>query len=109
MNQDFNQQTAWSPSAEIIEHAQLTKFMRQVGASNHDELYKYSIENVEEFTAQVLKFLDIKFNPPYEKLLDTSNGIQFPKWCGGGGLNITETCLDRWKNTVIASQAAIIW
>ncbi|MBC7796036.1 MAG: AMP-binding protein [Pyrinomonadaceae bacterium] len=92
----------------MIERGQLTKFMRQVGASNYDELYKYSIENVEQFTAQVLKFLDIKFNPPYEKLLDTSNGIQFPKWCVGGGLNITEMCLDRWQTDEMKDQPAII-
>ncbi len=59
--------------------------------------------------AEVLKFLDIKFDPPYEKLLDTSEGIEWSKWCVGGGLNITEMCLDRWIGTEIENQAAIIW
>ncbi len=56
-----------------------------------------------------MKFLDIKFDPPYEKLLDTSEGIEWSKWCVGGGLNITEMCLDRWIGTEIEDQAAIIW
>lgn len=104
-----NQPIAWRPSPEVIERAQLTKFMNQVGVSNFDELYQYSIENVEQFTAEVLKFLDIKFDPPYKKLLDTSNGIEFPNWLDGAGLNITEMCLDRWQTDEMRDQPAIIW
>jgi acetyl-CoA synthetase len=103
-----HQPIAWTPTEETIERAQLTRFMRQTGASNFDEAYRKSIENVEEFTAEVLRFLDIKFNPPYEKLLDTSDGIEWSKWCVGGGLNITEMCVDRWADSEIKDQPAII-
>jgi hypothetical protein len=75
-----NQPIAWTPTPEVIERAQLTKFMRQVGVSTWDELYQFSIRDVEKFTEEVLKFLDIKFDPPYEKLLDTSNGVELPNW-----------------------------
>ena len=75
-----DQPIAWTPTPEVIERAQLTRFMKQVGVSTWDELYAYSINDVEMFTAEVLRFLDIKFDPPYEKLLDTSDGIEFPKW-----------------------------
>ena len=64
-----NQPIAWTPTDEVIERAQLTRFMRQIGVSDFDALYRYSIENVEKFTAEVLRFLDIKFDPPYEKFL----------------------------------------
>jgi acetyl-CoA synthetase len=75
-----DQPIAWTPTPDVIERAQLTKFMKQVGVSTWDELYEFSICDVEKFTEEVIKFLDIKFDPPYEKLLDTSNGIEFPKW-----------------------------
>ncbi len=104
-----HQPIAWTPTDESIERARLTKFMRQVGVNSFDELYRYSIENVEAFTAEVVQFLDIKFDPPYKKLLDTSNGIEFPNWCAGAGLNITETCLDRWQTDEMKDQPAIIW
>jgi acetyl-CoA synthetase len=103
------QSIAWTPNEETIERARLTRFMRQVGAQTFDEVYRKSIENVEEFTAEVLKFLDIKFDPPYEKLLDTSDGIEWSKWCVGGGLNITEMGVDRWANSDIKNQPAVIW
>ena len=76
-----DQPIAWTPTPDVIERAQLTQFMKQVGVSTWDELYAYSINDVEKFTEEVLRFLDIKFDPPYEKLLDTSNGIEFPNWC----------------------------
>jgi len=75
-----NQTFAWTPTPEVIERSRLTQFMKQVGVSTWDELYEFSIRDVEKFTEEVLKFLDIKFDPPYEKLLDTSNGIESPVW-----------------------------
>lgn len=104
-----HQPIAWQPTAEIIEKSQLNRFMQQVGVKTWDELYQFSINDVEKYTAEVLKFLDIKFDPPYEKLLDTSEGIEWSKWCVGGGLNISEMCLDRWQNHYIKKQPAIIW
>jgi len=124
-----HQPIAWTPTPDVIERAQLTKFMRQVGVSTWDELYQYSVKDVEKFTEEVLKFLDIKFDPPYEKLLDTSDGIEFPKWftrdvttkaetravasvpdhTSSAGLNITTMCLDRWQTEEMKDQPAVIW
>jgi acetyl-CoA synthetase len=124
-----HQPIAWTPTPEVIERAQLTKFMKQVGVSTFDELYAYSIRDVEKFTEEVLKFLDIKFDPPYTKLLDTSNGPEFPNWLAANpnsasavqaetrpvgsvphaGLNITTMCLDRWQTDAMKDQPAVIW
>jgi acetyl-CoA synthetase len=104
-----DQPVAWTPTPDVVERAQLTKFMRQVGVTTWDELYQFSIRNVETFTEEVLKFLDIRFDPPYEKLLDTSGGIELPKWLVGAGLNITTMCLDRWQTDEMKDQPAVIW
>jgi acetyl-CoA synthetase len=104
-----DQPIAWTPTPDVIERAQLTKFMRQVGVSTWDELYEFSIRDVEKFTEEVLKFLDIKFDPPYEKLLDISNGVEQPTWLSGAGLNIAEMCLDRWQTDEMKDQPAVIW
>jgi acetyl-CoA synthetase len=106
---DFNQPVAWRPDAETIARARLTDFLRQTGKRDFAELYQFSIENVEQFTAEVLRFLEIEFDPPYEKLLDLSGGVQFAKWCVGGGLNITRMCLDRWQTDAMKNKPAVIW
>ena len=121
-----DQPIAWTPTPDVIERAQLTKFMRQVGVSNWAELYEFSIRDVEKFTEEVLKFLDIKFDPPYEKLLNISDGVEFPRWFSTSGdsansslatrhssvtsgLNITTMCLDRWQSDETEDQPALIW
>lgn len=103
-----DQPIAWTPTPDVIERAQLTRFMKQVGVSTWDELYEFSIRNVEKFTEEVLKFLDIKFDPPYGKLLDTSNGPEMPIWLDVAGLNITEMCLDRWQTDEMIDRPALI-
>src|SRR3982750_106906 len=103
-----NQPIAWIPTPDVIERAQLTKFMRQVGVSTWDELYEFSFRDVEKFTEEVVIFLDIKFDPPYKKLLDTSNGVEMPTWLAGAGLNVTTMCLDRWQTVEMRDQPALI-
>ena len=66
-----NQPVAWTPTPDVIERSQLMRFMKQVGVSTWDELYEYSIRDVEKFTEDVLKFLDIRFDPPYDCLRPT--------------------------------------
>jgi acetyl-CoA synthetase len=80
-----DQPIAWTPTPDVIERAQLTRFMKQVGLETWDALYQFSISDVENFTEEVLKFLDIKFDPPYEKLLDLANGVEFPTWLAAAG------------------------
>ncbi|CAN5599639.1 hypothetical protein BH24ACI2_BH24ACI2_13310 [soil metagenome] len=104
-----HQPIAWKPTEDIIKRAQLTRFMKQIGVSTFDELYQFSIGDVEKFTHEVLRFLDIKFNPPYEKLLDLSDGAAFPHWCVGAGLNVVSHCIDRWQTDEMKDQSAIIW
>ncbi|MFN3329562.1 MAG: AMP-binding protein, partial [Pyrinomonadaceae bacterium] len=100
---------AWRPTPEIIERTRLKEFMRQVGVETWEQLYEFSIGDIERFTEEVLKFLQIEFDPPYEKLLDTSAGIEWAKWCIGGGLNIVKMCVDRWAESEIKDQPAVIW
>jgi len=84
---------AWQPDPEAQARARLTEFLKQCGEPDFDSLYRRSIADVEWFTAELLKFLAVTFDPPYEKLLDLSRGVEWARWCVGGGLNISRTCL----------------
>ena len=92
----FGGEIVWRPAPEQIEHANLTAFMRQHGIRDFEELMKRSIGDVAWFTDAVLKFLDIQFYEPYSKVVDLSEGIQFPKWCVGGKMNIVHNCVEKW-------------
>ncbi|MBL8089617.1 MAG: AMP-binding protein, partial [Anaerolineales bacterium] len=104
----FGGDIVWKPSPEQIEHANLTKFMHLHNIKDFDELMQKSTSDVAWFTDSVLKFLDIQFYEPYSKVVDLSEGIQFPKWCVDGKMNIVHNCVDKWA-TVNGQRSAVIF
>jgi acetyl-CoA synthetase len=85
--------TAWSPTPEYIDNAQLTRFMRACGCADFAELHRRSVDDVAWFTQQVLELLGIKWKVPYSQVLDLGRGFEWPRWCVEGHLNIADTCL----------------
>ena len=53
-----------------------------------------SIDEPEWFWDSIVRWLEIRFDQPYEDVLDTSSGIPWAKWFVGGRLNIAATCID---------------
>jgi acetyl-CoA synthetase len=56
-----------------------------------------------------LEDLGVEFYQPYERVVDTSRGIAWPRWCVGGKMNIVHNCLDKWIGTTKESHIAILW
>lgn len=100
---------AWRPTEDVIARAQLSRFISFCDLGAFDALYQRSVADIEWFTEQVLRFLDIQFDKPYERILDLSRGVQWPRWCAGGELNIVKSCVDRWEGAAVARQPAVIW
>ena len=112
----FGGDIVWRPTREHIERAHLTAFMRQHGIPKFEALMKRSTEEVEWFTDAVLKYLDIEFYEPYSQAVDLSGGIQLPKWCVGGVMNVVHNCVDKWQNAEgrmqkaeSGKQIAVVW
>lgn len=106
---DRNQRVAWQPDDAVRARAQLTRFMSACGVDSFEELHKASIEDIEWFTDQLLRFLGIQFNPPYRQVMDISSGIEWPRWCVDGGLNIAASCTDRFAGTSHGTTPAVVW
>jgi acetyl-CoA synthetase len=109
MNEQMYNEIAWQPSDEVIARAQLTRFLSFCGLTSFAELQQRSTADVGWFTEELLHFLDIQFDQPYTKIVDLTRGSQWPRWCVGGRLNITKSCLDRWEDTATWQQPAVIW
>ncbi|MBI3161188.1 MAG: AMP-binding protein [Chloroflexi bacterium] len=105
----FGGEIVWRPSTEQTQNANLTAFMRVHGIQSFDELMRKSTGDVEWFTDAVLKYLDIQFYEPYTKAVDLSGGIQFPKWCVDGAMNIAHNCVDKYQLSVISEQLSVVW
>lgn len=105
----FGGEIVWRPSQEHIQRAHLTAFMRRHGIADFAELMKRSTEDAAWFTDAALKYLDIEFYEPYSQVVDLSGGIQLPKWCVGGAMNIVHNCVDKWQLSESREQRAVVW
>lgn len=105
----FGGDVVWRPTPGLIEGANLTQFMRLHGIADFDELMKRSTGDIAWFTDSVLKFLDIRFDKPYSSVVDLGGGIQFPRWCVGGSMNIAHNCVGKYQSSVIGEKVSVLW
>ena len=109
-NFTFGGEIVWRPTDEYIERSHLTRFMRQHGIGSYEELQARSTADVAWFTDAVLKYLDIRFRVPYSRVVDLSGGIEWPRWCVDGRMNIVDNCVDKWAaNPDTRDRPALVW
>lgn len=75
--------------------------------SNYSDAISRSIEEPDEFWAEIAAPPMIHWDRPWEKVLDNSNP-PFTKWFSGGYLNACYNCVDRHVLAGNGSKVAII-
>ncbi len=85
------------PSKEII---------AQANVRDWEALAKYADADLEGFWADRAK--DLEWYKPWRKVLDSSKKPFF-KWFVGAQVNIIHNCLDRWMDTPMRNNVALIW
>ncbi len=85
------------PSKEVIAQANI---------KDYDKLYKYSIENREQFWAEEAE--NLEWFKKWDKVLDDSNK-PFYKWFTGGKINIVHNAIDRHLKNWRRNKLALIW
>lgn len=98
----------WKPTSQYVDNSNMKRFMRKHGVRTLDELTRRSIDDIEWFWDACAKDLNIEWFKPYEKVLDSSKGIEWARWFIGGKLNIAHNCVDRHARTR-RDKTAIIW
>ncbi|MFL5798814.1 MAG: AMP-binding protein [Actinomycetota bacterium] len=98
----------WSPSADYVERANVTRFMGTHGIGSYEELVKRSQDDVEWFWDAVVRDLGIEFFEPYTQVLDTSDGVPWSRWFTGGRVNLAHNCVDRWAERT-PDRVAVLW
>lgn len=106
----FRQKIAWQPNPEWMAASNLQTFMDRHGIPNYDALMARSTGDIAWFWDAVLADLDIQFAVPYSQVVDLSEGIQFPRWCVGGEMNIIHNCLDKYQaDPITRDRIALRW
>ena len=89
----------WTPSKELIENCQLTKFIKhindkyRINIKTYNECHRWSVENIEYFWKEFLYFSNIKYSGKTENIIDDS--LKFPgaKWFSDIKINYAENLL----------------
>jgi acetyl-CoA synthetase len=100
---------AWQPDARTVAQANLTRFIRALGAADYDELLRRADAEPEWFYDGLLKHLDYRFYKPYEHALDESKGAPWTRWCVGSTTNVVLNAIDRWRGTPVYDKQALAW
>jgi acetyl-CoA synthetase len=87
---------AWTPTPEVVARARVTGFATANGIDGYAELVRRSADEPEWFWDAIVDYLGIEFAQPYEAVLDSSRGPEWPTWFVGGQLNAAWNCVGRW-------------
>jgi acetoacetyl-CoA synthetase len=109
-----HQQTPlWEPSPQALQRAEMTRFMRWAGErrgqafADYGELWRWSVEEIEDFWAAIWEFCGVRASKPYEQVL-SSHEMPGARWFEGAELNYAENVLlaDRDADAVAVLHAS---
>jgi acetyl-CoA synthetase len=101
-----NTSEVYHPSEAIAEQSNVMAYVRSKGFSSYDELYKWSLEHIEEFWADMAS--ELEWYEPWTKVLDDSNKPFF-KWFVDAKTNIVHNAIDRHVKSWRRNKLALIW
>jgi len=112
-------EVAYEPPETALESSNVARFMRDYGIEDVQELHRRTVETVqgepnsglEWFWGEVVDYLDLAFDEPYDAVRDDTDGPQFTDWYPGGKLNIARNTVDRHarRDSETRNTVACIW
>ena len=98
----------WRPDPEKAARTRIARFMKQHGLATLEDLQRRSVADPEWYWDAVSRDLGFHWFTPYTRVLDTSQGIQWPRWFPGGRLNLAYNAVDRHLAAGRGSKPAVI-
>ena len=74
----------------------MMSFARKLGVSDYPGLVQFGIDHLDEFWAAAVDDIGIEWYEPFSQVRDSSRGIEWTTWFGGGKLNTVHNCIDKW-------------
>ncbi|MFB6194048.1 MAG: AMP-binding protein [Halobaculum sp.] len=107
------------PDEAFAEATNVRAFMREYDIADHEALIERTTSDVpgepasgiDWFWDEIVEYLDIEFDEPYDTVRDDTDGPQFTRWYPGGKLNLAHNVLDRHAatDTETRNKVACIW
>src|SRR5260370_13275801 len=85
----------WRPDPEAAARPRMGRFMAAHGRATLADVQRGAVEEPEWYWDAVSRDLGFHWFTPYRRVLDTSKGIEWPRWFEGGRLNLADNSVDR--------------
>jgi acetyl-CoA synthetase len=85
----------WRPDPETASRTRIARFMRQHGCASLEALQQRSVADIAWYWDAVARDLGWLWSTPYRQVVDTSRGIQWPRWFVDGRMNLAANCLEK--------------
>jgi acetyl-CoA synthetase len=105
----FELEVAWTPGEPHLSRSRLKKLMAKHNMATYDEFLERSVMDPDWFWTALDEDLELAWMRRFSKVLDTSDGVQWPHWFVDGQFNYVENCVDRHALGELADELAIIW
>jgi acetyl-CoA synthetase len=94
------------PSSDVVEHANITAYMRSKGFDDYEAFYKWSLEHRAEFWDDQAR--ELHWFQGWDTTFQWTNRPFF-QWFVGGKFNIVYNCLDCHMQTKRRAKVAYYW
>ncbi|WP_394782292.1 acetoacetate--CoA ligase [Undibacterium sp.] len=111
---DVSSKLLWTPSVQRVTKTRMHDYMqwlrknRDMQFSDYNELWQWSVENLEDFWETMWQYFDVKSSTPYAKVLNT-HAMPGAKWFEGSQINLTEQVFRFHLDEAGSQQPAILF
>jgi hypothetical protein len=98
----------WRPDPAAAERTHLGRFLRALGLPALETLQRRSVDDVGWDWGEVARDLGWQWSTPYTAVVDTTRGIQWPRWFLGGRRNLAQNAVDAWIDLGRGDEPAVI-
>ena len=99
----------WTPTAEQIADANLTRFLKRCDLPDYPALLDFAARDLAGFTDAIVEVLDVRWDRRASQTLDLSRGRPFARWFADAGFNAAANCLDRHVDRGRGNDEALVW
>lgn len=103
-----HQPVVWTPGPEQLNRSRALAFARVYGLDGWDALLARAADDPSWFWGAISDHLGLVWSRPYERVLDLSDGQEWPRWYVGGRMNYVASAVDRYLATAPA-KIALRW
>ena len=102
----------WTPDSAVAEASVVARFMRRLEAerglrfASYEELWRWSVTDLDAFWSEVWNFFDVRSSAPYEQVLD-ARVMPGAVWFRGSRVNYAEHLLRHEERAALGDAALV--